>query len=605
MGIGVLFWLCIEAGRIALRGPHLRPREEIGLQFHLGLALIAPVLLFVGCRSLVVVQLFVLLPGSLVALYAMFRIMESAAATRTASVSRRQPLTGLERTSLAVTLLVCLSALAASMAPVTSWDATTAHLAVPQTYARLDRIQLIPGNVYSAYPQLMQTLFALGANDAGGTSAPIASWLLCVLAAVSVYGLGHRLGGRTAGLVAAATFSSAPIFIAQAGTVAIDVPFTGFLASALLALLMWSETASRRHLVIAGVIAGAACGIRHTGYLAAFLMLAWVALEGKQHRAKSAFVFAAAAFAASAPWWMHSWILVGNPVYPLLTSVFGDGGMPDVQVTGLLQHETARSAGLVDLLTFPWRIVMQPERFDGWQASPGGLVVALGVVGVLTRGRMARWLGGFSLAGILTIYYVQRFARYLFPFFMPLHVTGALFAVRPGPLRRPIAGLLVFSYIYGLGLALGTTYYKWPVVLGLESCEHYLAGRVERYPAFQWLNAHTPEDATVLTLDPRSYFIHRNSFQNLAAIAQLKDKSIDAQWEWMKEHEIRYIFIPDAYVASSPIFRERGITPLIDAWRADARFHTVYSEDLPDPRSGGTEHVTILEVARGDDSGSA
>ena len=297
--------------------------------------------------------------------------------------------------------------------------------------------------------------------------------------------------------------------------------------------------------------------------------------------------------------------MVGNPVYPLLTSVFGDGGMPDVQVTAPLQHGTARGFGVLDFLTFPWGIVMHPDSFDGWQASPGGLVMALGVIGVLSGGRIARWLGGFSLAGVVAIYMVQRFARYLFPFLMPLHVTGAIAATRPGPLRRPIAVLLIFSYIYGLGLAVGTTYFKWPVVFGLESRTDYLTERVERYPAFQWINEHVPEDATVLTLDPRSYYIRRNSFQNLAAIAQLNGKPLDSQIEWMKTRGIRYILIPDAYVASSPIFREWGITPLIDEWRGDARFRAIYDEDLPDMRNGGTEHVTILEVVWGDGDGAA
>ncbi len=511
----------------------------------------------------------------------------------------------IEWASLAALIAVNAIALLTSYAPPTQWDATTAHLAVPASYARAGRIQLLDGNVYSAYPQLFHTLLAALHSLGGARDLPVFMWFMCTFACLAVYALAFRLAGRTAGLIAAAMFSTAPIYIAQAGTVSIDVPFTGFIASALLALVIWDESRNARYLAMAGVIAGAACGIRHTGYLAAFLMFAWVVTQSRGRRTGSAAIFGGAAVLASAPWWLRSWILVGNPVYPLLTSVFGDGGMPDVQVTAPLQHGTARSAGVVDLLTFPWRIAMHPDAFDGWQASPGGLVLALGVVGVLWGGRRARWLGGFSLAGIVTIYYVQRFARYLFPFFMPLHVTGALAAVRPGPLRRPIAALLIFSYIYGLGLAVGTTYFKWPVVFGLESREEYLTQRVERYPAFQWINEHIPEDATVLTLDPRSYYIQRKSFQNLAAIAQLSGKSIEAQLEWMAARGIRYILVPDVYVASSPIFREWGIAPLIEGWRGDARFRAVYSEDLPGTRGGETEHVTILEVAGGDGSGAA
>jgi len=600
VGTGILIWLYAEVGRICSNGAFRRRPEELGLQLHLGLAIVVPIVLLAGMYSVTAAEFLLFFPALAFGVRAIFRIMRSESLP--ANSAR---LGVLEWASIIVTFATLSFSVVAVTAPATSWDATTAHLAIPAGYGRADRIELSPGNVYSAYPQFMPALFALGINaiDDLGVSGTVL--ILAIAAAGSVYGLARQLGGREAGLVAMAMFATSPLFITQSSSVAIDLPFTGFIASALLALLVWDESRTPRYLAIAGVIVGASCGIRHTGYLAALLMFGWVLIQSRDSRAKSGAIFAAAAFAASAPWWLRSWILVGNPVYPLLTSVFGDGGMPDVQVTALLQHGTARNAGLLDFLTFPWRIAMHPDSFDGWQASPGGLVVALGVVGVLFGGRLARWLGGFSLAGFVTIYMVQRFARYLFPFLMPLHVAGALVATRPGPLRRPIAALLIVSYMDGLGLAVGTSYFKWPVVFGLESREDYLSQRVERYTAFQWINEHVPEDATVLTLDPRSYYIRRSSFQNLAALAQLSGETIDAQLEWMAARGIRYILIPDAYVASSPVFREWGITPLIDGWRGDARFRAIYDEDLPELRGGGTEHVTVLEVVWGGGDGAA
>jgi len=602
--VGIIF-LALVIGRVALAGPLVRQASDLSIQVHLALALIAPVALWIGSYSVSNAAFMLGFAGMLIWVYEAIRI-PSVSGFSIPTLKSLRTFSAIEWISLAVvTCIFALSIIGLDGVPLTSWDAAVAHASLPATYVRLDEIRLLPGNVYSAYPQLIHTLGALDFTYYDKFEVGPANWLLSVFACGAVYGLAHRIGGRTAGLIAAAMFATSPIFIAQLSTVAIDVPFTGFIASALLALVIWGDTKSVRYLIAAGAIAGAACGIRHSGYLAAFLMFVWVVIQSKDNRAKLSAIFAASVAIASAPWWLRSWVLVGNPVYPLLTSVFGDGGMPDVQVTAPLQHETAQHAGILDFLTFPWRIAMHPESFDGWQASPGGLVLALGVVGVLWGGRMARWLGGFSLAGILTIYMVQRFARYLLPFFMPLQVTGALAAVRPGPLRRPIAVLLVLTYIYGLGLAVATSYQKWPVVFGRESREEYLTRRVERYPAFQWVNAHVPEDAVVLTLDPRSFYIQRESFQNLAALEELRGKPVDEQLAWMAARRIRYILVPDAYVAGSPIFRERGLAPLIDQWRADARFRAVYDEQLPDPRGGGTERVTILEVVGGDGGGPA
>lgn len=596
-------WFGVE--ELFIRPSRDQIRLPVALSAYLGVAIVAPIFLIIAIVSVWLAHASLLVLGCAGAVVWMYHAWPRRPAHMALVASPFAGMSVIEWACALIILVQCFFGIVLVLVPVTGWDSVVAHLAIPSAYVRAKYVGLVEGNVYSAYPQLLHIIFSVIHGSAHQAAVLACSWYFGVLASISVGGLAWQLGGRTAGFVAAAMFITSPIFVAQMGTVAIDIPFTGFIASALLGLVIWDETKSARFLTIAGVIAGAACGIRHTGYLAAFLMFVWVVVQSRENRAKLSGFFAASVAIASAPWWLRSWILVGNPVYPLLTSVFGDGGMPDVQVTAPLQHETARSAGVLDLLTFPWRIVMRPESFDGWQASPGGLVLALGVVGVLWGGRMARWLGGFSLAGIVTIYMVQRFARYLAPFFMPLHVTGALAAVRPGPLRRPIAMLLVLTYIYGAGLAVAANYHKWPVVFGRESREEYLTRRVERYPAFQWLNEHLPKDAVVLTLDPRSFYIQRESFQNLAALEELREKSVEDQLAWMEARQIRYIFIPDAYVAGSPIFRERGLAPLVEQWRADSRFRAIYDEELPDPRSGGTEHVTILEVVGGDGGGPA
>jgi hypothetical protein len=49
------------------------------------------------------------------------------------------------------------------------------------------------------------------------------------------------------------------------------------------------------------------------------------------------------------------------------------------------------------------------------------------------------------------------------------------------------------------------------------------------------------------------------------------------------------------------VFREWGIAPLIESWRAQPdRFIPIYDAPMADVRSGGVERVTIYEVYWGD-----
>ncbi|HSG56701.1 MAG TPA: glycosyltransferase family 39 protein, partial [Paracoccaceae bacterium] len=248
------------------------------------------------------------------------------------------------------------------MAPLTSWDATVAHLALPSDYARAGRIFLHPGNVYSGYPHFMHTLFAFAFYPEFEKSASLLSWAMAALACGSVYLLGRRVHSPACGFIAAAIFATAPIFADQAGGISIDLPFVAYATLALAALVAWFDTKNTGWLLIAGFLAGSACGIRHTGYIVCVLLALGVLMGGGERRVRATVLFSLLVLAGAGPWLLRSALLVHNPFFPLFASFFPESPIDHIAITSGGAHETVAATGGLAwkaLLRFPYDIIMR------------------------------------------------------------------------------------------------------------------------------------------------------------------------------------------------------------------------------------------------------
>lgn len=506
------------------------------------------------------------------------------------------PLDWVERVSVAATLAGCGCAFVCALAPVTGWDAGVAHIALPADYVRNGRIGLIDGNNYSAYPHLMHVLYAI-AYFGGERDVSLVSWCFGILACGMVYALGARLGGRRCGLIAAAILATAPIFTDQAGAPSLDIAFTLTVLTAWHALTAWKKQQDIGWLLVAGIVAGAGCGIRHTGYLVIVLLLPFILAAGGERRFHAAFVFGCAAIVAAMPWAMRSAFVTGNPFYPFFASLFGAGSLPDVDPASLLSHSSIQGTTLLQFLVFPFRVVVEPLRYGGWMSSPGILVLMLGVPGLFIGGRDGQRLGLFSGLGIGAMFFFRRFARYMIPFFAPMAVVAALAVVRAKRFRPVLVTVLLLGYAIGLAPCAAMAAIRFPAAFGIETRDAFLTDRVERYPAFVWANEHLDSDGTVLTLDPRGYYLDNPAFVNFEALKPLVHLNADERLGWLRDHDIRYLFYPDAYVIESPAFRETGVLDVLTEWRGDnTHFVLLNRLQVDRSRAGGSEVVEIYEV---------
>jgi len=505
-------------------------------------------------------------------------------------------LSGYERLCATAVAAALAMALVSCLAPPTSWDAAVAHLALPADYFRDGRIHLMEGNAYSAYPHLMHSLYTAAYLISGATGAMLVNWSIAALGCMGMVAIGARLANRTAGWTAAAILATAPVFIDQAGTASIDLAFSIFMLAAFAAFFTWHAGNRTVFIVLAGLFAGAACGVRHTGYLTAVLLFLFVIIAWRKQGLRAPALFALSVLGAAAPWLLRSYILTANPFYPFLGDYFASTGPADQPIDAIGAHESLRGISFTNWLLFPWQLVMRPYDYDGFQVSPGPWALLLGAPGFLLAGKRGKQLGLFSIAGGTCLFFFRQYARYYLPFFLPMMVLAGVGAVRLKGLRYLIAPLLIFSFAYGLAYEAAAIHFKLPVAFWLESREDYLTRRVERYPAFQWINENLPKDAGILTIDQRTYYIKPRTHQNWDALAPLRGQPVVRHIEWMEERGIRYFLYPRAFVEESPGFREAGFQRMFERWRNDPRFLLIKRFDLPRPGGQGLERVELYEI---------
>ncbi|MBI2426124.1 MAG: glycosyltransferase family 39 protein [Candidatus Hydrogenedentes bacterium] len=571
-----------------------------------GVSLCAVLVIAVGSYALTSAQLLL----AAIALAGLFHagvVRKNRSPEEAPAPTPHDPFSVMEIACLAVIGASLLMTFIASFAPVTSWDATVAHLALPADYQRHGSIYIQPGNVYSGYPHFMHSLYTLAYfSPSGGLerTAALLGWTFSALACYSIYLLGARVDSRRCGILAAAILATAPIFADQAAGTGIDLPFVVFSTAALTCVAEWflatgGEDRQRRHwLLLAALLAGASCGIRHTGYLVVIFLGAAVLLGNSRRRTLNFLSFAGVALIASAPWWIRSALVTGNPVFPFLLSWFPAGPIDHIAIGGVGAHESIGGTGGISLwqfVRFPWDIIMRMGSFDGWSKSPGGLVLILGLPGLLVGGKRARWLGMYSASGGAVFFFFQRFARYLLPFFVPAMVIAAMAALRLPRLKWVVGPVIALSFVYGLALEAAALQIKAPVLLGLQTRHDYLEERIERYAAFDYANAYLNDGGVILSIDQRSYFLEARTFQNHWSLKRISQVTFREQLDWLQRNGIRYVIVPVDYLLESGALQD--IAPMVDNWRR-SRYHFERLTTLEVPRlhGKGVERVEIYRL---------
>lgn len=452
------------------------------------------------------------------------------------------------------------------------YDSLTYHLAVPAQYLRLGRVVELRFDHHSYFPFTLEMLYAWGLAARGEVFAKLFHWLMLPLACGALVAIGSRHFSRLGGLFAACLFASLPVVMVEASTAYIDIGFTAFALLSVLCFLNRQE--NKNWLIWSGIFCGFCLGSKYLGALVFGFLLFWMfgsSLKNRRFEPKPMASFALAAILVGGFWYLRNWIWVGNPVYPFAYGVFGGAGWTAqmAQAYDLDQAKFGFGKGFFDWIWLPWRLAMTPlnvgvldQKLVGllyWpfsdqplanpkqsgifdvagqfvQSFPGPAMLAFGLPAFFSKNKPRAIVVALWFFGFLWIFWAatSQQVRYLLPAFALLALASGWnleIAARRSPIIKIIGGAALLGwFLFVPFLVCFRASYQFPVLLGAETPENYLARTFSAYPAMVFLNQNTPLESKIAVFgESRDFYLERDYFwaddahNNLVDYSQISD----------------------------------------------------------------------------------
>jgi hypothetical protein len=432
-----------------------------------------------------------------------------------------------DKIALAACAIAGLTALVAASLPAVWWDPLAYHLPIAASAIRTETLGFDPALSQSGFPLLAEAA-ALPGYALAGTAGAAFTMLGCgFVLALACKSLADRFAPGT-GILAACLVVTCPLWIWLAPTFYVDIPFA-MLAVVALSMASASALASTPEPfvfgAVCGALAGAAAAVKYPGL--AVCAVAGVFLLVGADRGTRLAGFAAGSAAVAAGWYVRSFVLTGDPIYPFGIAMTGNGS-PMVAAFAARYVDMTRNwcggaGSVVDAVLLPWRMLTDngAARFCGDPGYALKICVVLYVAALTQFRRLwpvivasialtAFWFGGarqdrFVIAAAC-MYAVAAAAG-------SVQLREGLRSAVTGTIGLIGAASVLLNWIPSTAaLASNSVAPGFAYVSGSETAGQYLLRRLEFEPAAQWIGAHVPRQATVGALDDvRDYYIPRTT----------------------------------------------------------------------------------------------
>jgi len=491
----------------------------------------------------------------------------------------------LMRALLLVGLLYASSYLLVSILPILDGDSLFGYLLLPREYALNHDLSVVDHAYGYYYPQNAQLVSALGFLLHGEELARLlVSFTMGALASVAIYSMGRAYFGRDAGIIASVGFYGMFTVGFVAGTGKIDLAWAFFDILGIFAFSKWyfSKASKRNWLILAGAMVGVGIGMKYSSVFTIFAI--GVALLGS-HWVRKPTTFRGLlqdglAFGIpmtiGALWLIRTFVLTGNPVYPMFNSV----------ILGDAAGEIGK-AHSDNIWLFPkllWDVSMGFIA-GGFGKPIGPMMLASIPLLMLFRGvdrRIKLILVFCGLAALLWFFGVQR-PRHLLSMLALLSIVSGYVTVLLLRYRALGVGLVALMLI-----VLGMNWVLWArnqlptdgivYAAGLQSREEYLDAKIGQDPWYpdndilSYVNEDLPPGTRLIGVPSSgaAYYIDPPIYQRSLGLAVGPQETLCD----LQNHDITHAWVNFGLIE---ILEAKGKA---ENWTGDAGFRDAYLIEL-------------------------
>lgn len=406
-GLLLLATICLGSTVIQplLKSAPVTRLERFIIQAGLGLSLQSLWILAVGCAGQLSASV-VLAPGivSLLWLPVRYIIRRQRASGDSVTVSSAPPAEPASRLLWAGVVLMALPfvilLLLNGCTPPFDFDVREYHLQGPKEWFQAGQISFLEHNVYTSFPFLSEMLSLSGmvlADDWNDGALVGKVILACfqLLTTLCVFATARRWFGTPAALTGALTYLTVPWTLRISLIAYAEGSITFYLMATvmcgLIAASVTDQAIQRRLILVTGLLAGSAMACKYPGVVSVVIpvgiLLLWMQRRHRSQLPAAALLFTAGVLLTVGPWLIRNTVNTGNPVYPLLYSVFGASDWSDEMDTKWKQGHSPDDHNPADI---PGHLLSVMTDSD-WTS---GLLFALAIptIVLMRRHHSSRWL---------------------------------------------------------------------------------------------------------------------------------------------------------------------------------------------------------------------
>jgi hypothetical protein len=571
---GVTWVFAIDAGDVVLAGLRV-PRGATGrgaAAAAIGYALLGSIAAIWGLLHIAspLLGLFLIIVTLLIAIEHRASLRTLPASIRAWS-SRMRSLPIPDLAALGVAALAVVTAIVAAALPASWWDPIAYHLPIVARAVAQHTFSFDPAMVQTGFPLLAEAA-ALPAYTIAGSAGAALTTLGAGIVLALLCGAWAESIASGAGRLAGALVACSALWLWLAPSFYVDVPYAMFAIAALgIAYAVVSRPdAWGRGALAAGLLAGAAASTKYPGLFIAVLACAILLVGVRRAGARSIGSFVLAGIVIAAGWYVRSFVLTGDPLYPLLAA----RGVLDAPIHDFAQRyatmtQTWCGSGttLADAVALPWNLLSQPRTFCG----DAGYALDLGAIFVVAS--VALWRRtAVTLALVFALtafwFFTSQQWRFLLPAASLFAVLAAAGAVAATARLRPAAtaALLVLGlanvavdWLPNPGVdASNSIAPGYSYIAGRETADDYLSQRLESYDAARWLRTHDGRVRAGALDDVRDYYfgldtVWLNPFYQ-SAFALDWQAPAQARYGALEAAGMRYLIVnaDEAYTSRTP-----------------------------------------------------